>query len=63
MSYAEDYADFEQSAQGEEHGKMKSKEMDFYEYCERIEGTASEDMSCSELANARWRFKQGWHKK
>lgn len=63
MSYASDYDDFEQSAQGEEDGCFQAKEIDFYEYCEKIEGIHSEDMSYSELANARWRFKQGWHKK
>ena len=63
MSYASDYDDFEQSAQGEEFGRCKSKEVDFYEYCRKFEGLDPGEMSCSELANARWRFKQGWHKK
>ena len=63
MSYASDYDDFEQSTQGEEFAEVNQKKLISPSTAESSEGLDSGEMSCSELANARWRFKQGWHKK
>lgn len=52
MSYASDYDDFEQSAQGEDQDGS-----DFDEFCECWFGSSFGEMSCSEKGNAMFQWK------
>ncbi len=53
MSYASDYDDFEQSAQGEDCGESGLESL-----CEEMFGRPMYELSCKELANLNWQFKQ-----